>query len=85
MPGKTLTVLYFAWVRDVTDKAQEEIELPPEGMTGRDLVALLAARYPALKPRAERLHLAINQDHAPLETQLLPSDEIALFPPVTGG
>lgn len=85
MPDKTLTVLYFAWVRDVTGKAQETIELPAAGMTGHDLVMLLSERYPALESRAKRLHLAINQDHAPLETQLSNRDEIALFPPVTGG
>jgi len=81
----TITVIYFAWVRELTGIDSEAIALPGEGVTGAQLLARLCETYPGLKDRADRLHIAINQEHADPQTLLKPGDEVAFFPPVTGG
>ncbi|MEM7570814.1 MAG: molybdopterin converting factor subunit 1 [Pseudomonadota bacterium] len=77
-------VLYFAWVRESAGVDEDDIALPV-GATGDDLKAHLLDVYPALKERADKLQLAINQSHADWSTQLTAGDELAVFPPVTGG
>lgn len=77
-------VLYFAWVREAAGTDEEAVKLTPPA-TGKDLKAYLLATYPMLSGRQDKLRLAINQDHADWSAQLDPADEIAVFPPVTGG
>lgn len=85
MPDTTpYTVLYFAWVREAAGVDQEEIHLKP-GSTGDDLKAHLLSAYPTLNQRKDKLNLAINQEHADWATPIKPNDELAVFPPVTGG
>ena len=86
--GAPLTVLYFAWLRERVGAAAEELALPPGVRTVADLVEHLAARGPAhaaafANRRAVRC--AVNQEFAPATTLLHPGDEVAFFPPVTGG
>jgi molybdopterin synthase sulfur carrier subunit len=85
MADETLTILFFAWVREVTGKDQDQVPFPADGLTGSQVIDILVERYPGLKDRASRLHIAVNQDHVAPSTPLKPSDEVALFPPVTGG
>lgn len=85
MADAMLNVLFFAWVREVTGKEEEQIPFPADGLTGGQLIDILAERYPGLKARAGRLHIAVNQEHVAPSTALKASDEVALFPPVTGG
>ncbi|MEO0411972.1 MAG: molybdopterin converting factor subunit 1 [Pseudomonadota bacterium] len=85
MPDTTAyTVLYFAWVREAAGVDEEQIHLEA-GATGNDLKAHLLSAYPGLSVRQDKLNLAINQEHADWATVLKPSDELAVFPPVTGG
>ena len=83
-----MKVLYFAWVRQKVGTAEEEVA-PPEAV--RDvagLIAWLAARSPghaAAFADPRQLRAAVNQDFAPPDHPVRPGDEIAFFPPVTGG
>lgn len=83
----TITVLYFAWLRDKVGVGSEQVEPPAEATVG-GLIAALKDRSPK---HAEafadtgRLRFAVNQDYAGADTPVAAGDEVAFFPPVTGG
>jgi molybdopterin converting factor subunit 1 len=81
-------VLYFAWLRRRIGVAEETVAPPPEVATVAGLLDWLAARSPghaaALADRSV-VRVAVNQDYARPDTPVAPGDEIAIFPPVTGG
>ncbi len=84
----TLTIVYFAWVREAIGRDEEQVERAQAGATVADLVAMLAARgggYAQALGDPARLRAAIDQRFAPLDTPIGNAREIALFPPVTGG
>ena len=60
------------------------IELPESARVG-DLRAALCDRYPDLRPLAPSLLISIGTDYARDDTPIHPGDEIACFPPVSGG
>jgi molybdopterin converting factor subunit 1 len=83
-----MKVLYFAWLRSRVGTAEESLT-PPDGVaTVGQLLDWLAARSPghadALKDRAV-VRVAVNQEFAGPETPISANDEVALFPPMTGG
>ncbi|WP_439550300.1 molybdopterin converting factor subunit 1 [Falsiroseomonas sp.] len=83
-----MKVLYFAWVRQRIGLAEEDVSPPAEVRDVAGLVAWLAQRSPGhaqafADPRQVRA--AVNQEFAPPETPVAPGDEVAFFPPVTGG
>jgi sulfur-carrier protein len=81
-------ILYFAWVRQKVGKSEETIALTPELRTVRDLAGFLASRgggYGEAFADMTRLRAAVNQVHAGLDALLSMDDEVAFFPPVTGG
>jgi molybdopterin synthase sulfur carrier subunit len=83
-----VTLHYFASLRERLDCAREEVALPPGTPTVASVVETLRARdgrwSDAFAPgRAWRV--AVNQRMADLATPLKAGDEVAFFPPVTGG
>jgi sulfur-carrier protein len=83
-----VTLLYFAWVRQKVGKSEEKIDLPPDVGTVGELAAWLAARgggYAEAFADARKLRAAVNQEHAGWDVKLGANDEVAFFPPVTGG
>lgn len=83
-----MKILYFAWIRAKIGTAAEDVEPPAEVATVGALLDWLAARGPryadALKIRSV-VKTAVNQEYVGDDHPIGPSDEIALFPPVTGG
>lgn len=83
-----MKILYFAWLRSRIGVAEEEVSPPPEIRDVAGLIDWLAARSPAhaaaLEPRVV-IKAAVNQDYARPGDPVGPHDEVALFPPVTGG
>lgn len=83
-----ITVLYFARLRETLDTGSEQIVLPPAVQNLNDLRALLTARGGAwaqeLAPN-RAVRGAVNQSLADGNTHIGDGDEIAFFPPVTGG
>jgi molybdopterin converting factor subunit 1 len=83
-----MRVLYFAWVREKVGTGEEELALPAGVGTVAALVDHLAARSPghaaAFANRAT-IRAAVNQDFAAPDTPVSDRDEVAFFPPVTGG
>ena len=83
-----LHLLYFAWLRERVGKAEERIALPTGVATVGDLVTWLQGRSPghaAAFAVARTVRCAVNQQFAGPEASLAPGDEVAFFPPVTGG
>ncbi len=83
-----MKLLYFAWLKVKIGVAEEEVAPPPEVTTVAALIDWLEARGPgyaeALADRGA-LGVAVNQEYARPEEPVGPDDEVALFPPVTGG
>ena len=83
-----MNVLYFAWVRQKIGRSEEMIQHNAELRTVRDLAEFLAARgggYAEVFSDMTRLRAAVNQVHAGLDQAIAAGDEVAFFPPVTGG
>lgn len=81
-----LKILYFAALADTLATREETLEAPATVRDTAQLRAWLASRGPnwaALK--AAHIRMAVNQTIAKRETPLNDGDEIAFFPPVTGG
>ena len=83
-----ITVLYFARLREALGIGSEQIVLPPAVKNLDGLRSLLIARggawAEALGP-GRQIRVAVNQDMAADDTPLAEGDEVAFFPPVTGG
>jgi sulfur-carrier protein len=85
---KPLTVLYFAWLRERIGASQEEIVLPDGVRTVSALVDHLSARSPGYASAFQNrrtVRAAVNQEFADPSQPIKPGDEVAFFPPVTGG
>jgi sulfur-carrier protein len=80
-----LHLLYFAWVREQMGKDGETIPLPGGVATVADLLGWLTQRGDTVFVETDRLRVAVNQTFASLDTAIASGDEIAIFPPVTGG
>jgi len=81
-------LLYFAWVRQKIGMPEEELAPPASVNTVSGLVEFLRRRgagYEAAFRDLKGLRVAVNQRHSGFDTAIGPDDEIAFFPPVTGG
>ncbi len=83
-----MNLLYFAWVRQKVGVAEEQVSPPESVRDVAGLVAWLAARSPghaAAFADPKLIRAAVNQDFATPDAPVRPGDEVAFFPPVTGG
>jgi len=83
-----ITVLYFASFREALDCEKEVITLDESLNTINDLKQLLAKRQGAwfdVFSEQKNVLIAINQNMAKNHSAISAEDEIAFFPPVTGG
>ena len=81
-------LLYFAWLRTRVGQIEEEVALPAEVRDVAGLLDWLRGRNPRYAEALRDLsviRVAVNQDYVGLEHPVRAGDEIALFPPVTGG
>jgi molybdopterin synthase sulfur carrier subunit len=83
-----LKVLFFAGLREQLGTSGEEIELPAGVGTVSALRTHLKSRggaWQAALADGRLLRMAVNQEMAKPEASIKPGDEVAFFPPVTGG
>lgn len=83
-----MKVLYFAWLRARVGTASEEVTPPASVRDVAGLVAWLATRSPGHAEALKELsvvRVAVNQEYVKYDHPVAASDEIAIFPPVTGG
>ena len=83
-----MKILYFARLRQIIGRGQDEIEIPPDVKTIAKLIEFLGARDGRVAEAMSDLRtlkVAINQKYSSLDAPLDGAREIAFFPPVTGG
>lgn len=83
-----MRVLYFAWLRQKVGTAEEEVSPPADVRDVAGLVRWLATRssaHAAAFADPRQVRAAVNQDFATPDHPVAANDEVAFFPPVTGG
>ena len=81
-------ILFFAGLREQLGTSGEELELPPDVGTVAGLRAHLKSRggvYEKVFADKALVRTAVNQDMVQLSARIKAGDEVAFFPPVTGG
>lgn len=79
-----IRVRLFATLRQLAGWPQQTLELP-DGATVADALAELDRTHPQLAVRTRTIYVAVNQEYARPAQVLHNGDELALFPPVSGG
>jgi molybdopterin synthase sulfur carrier subunit len=83
-----MKILWFAWLRTRVGSAEESLTLPAEVRDVRGLLEWLKTRSPghaeALK-NLDVVRVAVNQTYVQSDHPVAAGDEVAIFPPVTGG
>ena len=88
MRDDEVKAVYFAWVRERIGKADEAVEPPRAVETVGDLIAWLSRRGEGYAHAFENpavIRAALDRVHARHEAPLAGAQEIAFFPPMTGG
>lgn len=83
-----MKILYFAWLREHIGKSEEDQTPPSDVATVADLLDWLAGLGPGHAKALENrtvVRVAVNQEFAEGDAAVTTGDEIALFPPMTGG
>ena len=83
-----MRVVYFAWLREHIGASSEEIALPEGVKTVGDLAFYLRGLsdgHARALSNLEVVRVAVNKVYGGLESEVSDSDEVAFFPPVTGG
>lgn len=81
----SVRILYFASLREHLGMGSEELELPEGLGTVGELRAWLTSQGREALAAAPNLRFAVNQEMARASDPVLDGDEVAFFPPVTGG
>jgi len=82
-----MKIRYFAWIKDITKTEYEEIN-DKSLKDIKDLKIFISKKYPKLKTYLNKdsvIRIAINLEHVTKNDKISLKDEIALFPPVSGG
>lgn len=82
-----IKIVYFAKTRETIGKSTEPFELAPGINTVTSIIESLVARGNPYNVafEDERILAAINQEMVSLASRVIDDDELAFFPPVTGG
>ncbi|WP_320199429.1 molybdopterin converting factor subunit 1 [Agrobacterium sp. rho-13.3] len=81
-------LVYFAWVRERIGKSEEDIDLPADVTTARQLIhhlTTLGEDYKAAFQFPDVIRVAVNQEHIDHHESIIGAREIGIFPPMTGG
>ena len=83
-----MVIKYFSWIKEHIGKSEELIELPDNVTTISDLINYLNNLnddYKKVFAKKDLIKIAVNKTYCSVETKINNNDEIAFFPPVTGG
>ena len=81
-----MKIIYFAWIKDITNLPEELLD-SNEIRNLDSLKKYIISNYPDLKKHLDQeiLRFAVNQEYVVENIDLRKGDEIAVFPPVSGG
>jgi molybdopterin synthase catalytic subunit len=79
-----ISVLYFATLRDRVGQREEQVEIP-EGTSALELKDRIGDLHPEIDEALATTIVAVNREYVNDDYLIQPGDEIALFPPVSGG
>ena len=79
-----VSVLYFASIRRKTGVREERFELE-DGSSISDLRTSICASYPDLEAELETAMFAVNREIVSSDHKLCDDNEVAIFPPISGG
>ncbi|HYJ84751.1 MAG TPA: molybdopterin converting factor subunit 1 [Pyrinomonadaceae bacterium] len=77
-------VLFFGAARDAVGQSERELILPGV-TTSSQVMAKLIEQFPDLRRFGNSLLFAVNQEYAREDREVKDGDELAVFPPVSGG
>ena len=80
----TVRVLFFAYLREITQTAEAELEVAP-GASVRDVRQAVVTRWPALDVQLTRIPVVVDERIAELDSPVHEGAEVAWLPPVGGG
>ena len=77
-------LLFFASLKDIVGQRQLDLDVP-SGLTVNDLLERLESGYPGLRRYRSIVLTSVNEEYVDREAVISDGDEVALFPPVSGG
>ena len=83
-----MVIKYFSWIKEHIGKSEETIELPGHIKNVYELINYLSEideKYNLIFDKKELVKIAVNKTYSSYDTNINDNDEIAFFPPVTGG
>ena len=83
-----MIVKYFTWIKEHIGKSEEQIDLPSNITNVNQLINYLNEideKYNIIFEKKELIKIAVNKTYSSFDDKISNSDEIAFFPPVTGG
>ncbi len=83
-----MVIKYFSWIKEHIGKSEEFIELPDNVKNISELINYLNNlndNYKKVFVKKDLIKIAVNRTYGSVETKISNNDEIAFFPPVTGG
>ena len=83
-----MVIKYFSWIKEHIGKSEEQIILPSHINDVNQLIKYLNEideKYYLIYEKKEIIKIAVNKTYSSFDTNISDSDEIAFFPPVTGG
>jgi len=83
-----MIIKYFSWIKEHIGKSEEQIDLPDHIKNVNELIKYLNEideKYNLIFDKKELIKIAVNKTYSSFDTNIKDNDEIAFFPPVTGG
>ena len=83
-----MVIKYFSWIKEQIGKSEEQITIPSDITNVNQLINYLNekdTKYSLIFEKKELIKIAINKTYSSFEANISNDDEIAFFPPVTGG
>ena len=83
-----MLIKYFSWIKEHMGKSEEQIVLPSHITDINQLINYLNEideKYKLIYEKKELIKIAVNKTYSSFDTNINDGDEVAFFPPVTGG